>query len=101
MAILLLLGKLVKKDRRLIYVEWPCGLGKTTCMLELGHVLGLVSLGPYSKKDIAVQLVVANDDLVAYYEHLFAEKQRLADERITFYWLSMTTFKKQLLDEPS
>ena len=100
-AILMLMGELVRKDRRLLYVNWGCGLGKTTCMLELGHVLGLAALGPHRKKEIAVQLVVANDDLVAYYEELFAKKQCLKDPRITFYWLSMSTFKQQLLEKPS
>ena len=39
-AILELVGELVKRQKfSLTYVCWPCGLGKTTCMLELGHLL--------------------------------------------------------------
>ena len=37
-------------------------------MMELGHMLALVSLPPKSKKTINVKLLVANKDLVEHYK---------------------------------
>ena len=48
-----------------------------------------------------VNLVVSNENLVSHYQQLFAEKQKLADKRVLFEWLSMDTFKKQMLQCPS
>ena len=69
-------------------------------MLQLGHMLGLSTLTT-NNKNVTVRLVVANEDLVAHYKALFADKQCEADARITFEWLSMTAFKKQLLEAPA
>ena len=77
MAVLTLLGELAKRDKTsLMYVRWACGLGKTTCMIDLGHILAQASLKPTGKKQIAVRLIVANKDLVKHYQQLFIEKQR-------------------------
>ena len=59
----------------LMYVNWPCGLGKTTCMMELGHLLGVNSLPSAGKKTLSVKLVVPNTGLVKHYEKLFKDKQ--------------------------
>ena len=85
MVILTLVGELIKRQRSsLTYVSWPCGLGKTTCMLELGHILGQSLLPPKSQRKIMVRLELANSDLVAQYQKLFKENQGHADSRITF-----------------
>ena len=67
-AILALVAELIKRDKRtLTYVCWPCGLGKTSCMVELAHMLALNSLPAKGKKTVTVRLVVANSDLVTHY----------------------------------
>ena len=70
-------------------------------MLQLGHILGLNELTQKSKKTIKVNLVVANKDLVKYYQEHFDKKQKQADPRILFEWFSMDAFQKQLLECPS
>lgn len=103
MAVLSLVGELARKEKKssLTYVCWACGLGKTTCMMELGHILGLVSLPPTGKKPVYVRLVLANADLVKHYEQLFAKKQEEADKRVQLEWLSMDTFKTKLEEAPA
>ena len=45
LTILLLIGELTRNLKSsLTYVCWPTGLGKTTSMMELGHILCLHSL---------------------------------------------------------
>ena len=97
MVVLSLLGKLAKGEKTSrTYVRWDCGLGKTTCMVDLGHILAIESLPPTGKKPITMRLIIANEDLVKHYEQLFAEKQKEADDRVKFEWLSMADFKKDL-----
>ena len=60
------------KKNTLTYVNWTCGLGKTTYMLELGHILGLISRPPKGTGTITVRLVLAYADLVGHYEQYFA-----------------------------
>ena len=101
LAILNLVSEMIKKDNRtLTYVCWPCGLGKSTTLLEWGNILGVNCLPKRGNKTVTVRLVVAND-LVAHYKQAFTEKQDQADKRITFEWLSMTTLKQKLQDCPS
>ena len=101
MAVLSLVGELARPEKSsLTYVCWACGLGKTTCMIDLGHVLALLSMKPNGRTPITVRLVLANEDLVKHYAQLFAEKQKEADTRVKFEWLSMTTFKEKLEENP-
>ena len=66
------MGKLAKREKNsLTYVRWDCGLGKTTCMVDLGHILALESLPPTGKKPITVSLLIANDGLLDHYENVF------------------------------
>ena len=44
-TVLNLLGELAKVKSSLSYITWPCGAGKSTCMLEMGHIMGLQMLG--------------------------------------------------------
>ena len=64
-----------QKKGSMIYVRWPCGLGKTSLMLELGHHLGLTSLPKTGNSTVTVQLVMTNADLVNHYIKLFEKKQ--------------------------
>ena len=82
----------------LIYVCWPTGLGKTTCMMELGHILCLQSLSSKAVGPVGVKLVLANADLVPTYNQLFEEKKSKADSRVKVEWLSMVDFREQLLE---
>jgi hypothetical protein len=101
LAILNLVSEMVKKDNStLTYVCWPCGLGKSTSLLQWGSMLGLNCLPKRGNKTVAVCLVVAND-LVTHYKQAFTEKQALADPRIIFEWLSMDDLKKKLKECPS
>ena len=96
-----LVGELAKISKNsLTYVMWPCGLGKTTQMMQLGHILGLATLAK-GKRPITVDLVLANGDLVEHYRQLFKEKQEHADPRVRFEWMSIDTFKKQLVECPA
>ena len=70
-------------------------------MMELGHMLAKISMPAKGKKPINVKLLVANEDLVGHYEQLLKEKERLADERIKFEWLSLATFTKKLEESPA
>ena len=82
-------------------MRWPCGLGKTSLMIELGHCLGLISLPAAAHKGaITVQLLMANADLVDHYIKLFEKKQAKADKRVTFEWVTITTFKERLQEDP-
>ena len=64
------LGKLNRSSQT--YICWSCGTGKTTSILELGHIIGLNSLSAKSKKTVTVRLVLANPDLVNHYKQQFA-----------------------------
>ena len=82
MAVLALLGKLAKRDKTsLMYVRWDCGLGKTTCMMDLGHILAVEGV-PAGKSIINVWLLLANEGLVKHYEKVFAEKWEEALPRV-------------------
>ena len=91
----------MKQKKGLIYVAWPCGFGKTTCMLELGHLVAQALLPSKGKQTIIVRIVLANPNLLDNYEQLFEEKMSQADSRITFTFLSTAAMKKQLLESPS
>ena len=65
-----MLGELVKAKASLTYVTWNCGTGKTTCMVELGHTVGLRTLSS-KVKSAKIKLIVANADLVDYYQKAF------------------------------
>jgi len=93
-----MLGELAKSKNSFTYVSWGCGSGKTTCMLELGHIIGLRLLGQ-KVKSAKVKLLVANADLVAFHMQLFAAKQFLKDPRLTFEWESIDAFKMKLNDD--
>ena len=97
MSVLKLVTEVARVDKStLTYICWGCGLGKTTCMMELGHMIGQVSLGPKSKKAQNVRLVLANSDLVTHYDTLFNQKESQRDPRLSFSWISMDTFKTSL-----
>ena len=67
-AILEFLGELVRRQKSsLTYVCWPCGFGKTTCMLEMGHQLAKTLLTPKGRQTLLVRLVLANAALVENY----------------------------------
>ena len=100
-TVLNLVGELAKAKSSLSYISWPCGAGKSTCMLEMGHIIGLQMLGQARMATAKVHLVVANADLVAFNERLFTIKQRLADYRIVFEWQSLEAFKQHLRDQPA
>ena len=51
------------------------GTGKTTEMLEIGHLHALHLLGKKAEAKISVRLVVMTTELVEYYCKIFAEKQ--------------------------
>lgn len=92
---------MVKAKGSLTYISWPCGSGKTTCMLELGNMLAHKLMpSRRAKKPVYVKLVVANTDLVSYYQNLFTEKQSLADPKINFEWQSVATFKQRFIEDP-
>lgn len=70
-AILNLVSEMIKKDNHtLTYVCWPCGLGKSTSLVEWGNILGLNCLPKRGNKTVTVRLVVAND-LVKHYKQAF------------------------------
>ena len=102
-AIISVVSELARTGKKgtLTYVRWECGLGKTSSMLELGHCLGLTCLPSSANRGaITVHLVLANADLVEHYTQLFSAKQAQADRRVTLHWVSMTDFKKQLIENP-
>ena len=56
-----------QEKNSMIYVCWGTGLGKTSCMMEMGHSIGLSTLAPKSKNSVDVKLVLANADLLPHY----------------------------------
>ena len=47
-----------------------------------------------------MHLVIANTDLVEHYAQVFERKQAEKDPRVAINWISMTTFKEQLKQNP-
>ena len=94
-AILSLVAALAALDKKgtMTYVNWQCGLGKTTCMLTLGHMLALGTRPPKGIDTVTVRLVLANPNLVSHYQRLFERKQAQADQRIAFEWMAIDKFK--------
>ena len=90
-----MVAELAAQDKRgtMTYVNWPCGLGKTTCMLALGHMLALGTRPPKGIGTVIVRLVLANPNLVSHYQRLFERKQGQADQRIAFDWMAIVKFK--------
>ena len=88
-------------SRVITFATGKGGTGKTSCMTELGHILGLNSLPARRRMTVTVRLVLANPDLVKHYKQEFKGKEALADPRVTFDWLSMDDFKQKLRADPA
>ena len=66
-AIISCMTELARVKNSIIYVAWPCGAGKTACMLEAAHSVALSN----SRKGMSLKLVLSNNELVNYYQELF------------------------------
>ena len=70
-------------------------------MVELGYLSALDHLGPNSKGQIKIHLVVPSIELAVLHELNFAKKQAEADKRVKFIWEDHSSFIQMWKANPS